>query len=77
MALTVFTIMGIGLNGASLAMFIKFRKDMGSRTTQMLASVCVSDFLMASVGGTMFTIACFYHDWPFTDLGKTTRSPDH
>ncbi|KAF6019834.1 ninaE [Bugula neritina] len=67
--LALITIMGIPLNFSVFAMFIKYRKEMTSRTTWLMMSLALSDGLMAIVGGTMFSISSFAHEWPFGDTG--------
>ena len=68
--LGILTIMGTVENICVFGMFFKFRKEFSSRTTKLLMSVSVSDGIMATVGGTMFTVSCFNNNWAFGDLGK-------
>jgi len=35
-----------------------------------MMSLALSDGLMAIVGGTMFSISSFAHEWPFGDTGE-------
>lgn len=62
--------MGTVENICVFGMFFKFRKEFPSRTTKLLMSLSVSDGVMALVGGTMFTVSCFNHNWAFGDSGK-------
>ena len=70
MLLGIMTIFGIIENFSVFAMFVKNRKELSSRTTHMLMSLCLSDGIMAMVGGTMYTISSLNHNWPFGYAGN-------
>lgn len=63
------TVVGISFNSIAVITISK-HKCLRSRITLLLASLAVSDGVMSAVGGTMYTVNCFYHRWVFGRSGK-------
>lgn len=67
--MSILTFVGVFANGSALYMFVN-KENVRSRTSFLIRSLSVSDGIMAIVGGTMFSINCFYHRWIFETYGK-------
>ena len=63
------TLFGVIGNVLVVALFTK-HKCLRSHTTQLLASLAVSDGTMALIGGSMFAINCFAHTQAFGHDGE-------
>jgi len=63
------TIAGAVENSVVFLMFMR-REKANTRTSILLASLAVSDWIMAVIGGTMYTITSFNHGWCFGEAGQ-------
>jgi len=65
------TPVGVFVNICVIVLFTKAStKHIQSRVTYLLRSLALSDGVMAVLGGTMFSVNCFYHRWVFSRTGK-------
>jgi len=65
------TPVGVFVNICVIVLFTKVSKEhIQSRVTYLLRSLALSDGVMATLGGTMFSVNCFYHRWVFSRTGE-------